>query len=106
MNKKSLAALLLAGLLPFSAQAHRTWLLPSSTVVEGKDAWVTVDAAVSENLFDFGTNALKLDDLVVLGPDGARVAPENAFTGKLRSSFDLKLAKPGTYKASIVSESL
>lgn len=106
MNKKTLAALLLAGLLPLSAQAHRTWLLPSSTVVDGKEPWVTVDAAVSENLFDFGTSPVKLDDLVVLGPDGARVTPENPFTGRLRSSFDLKLVKPGTYKASIVGESV
>jgi uncharacterized GH25 family protein len=106
MNKKALAALLLAGLLPLSAQAHRTWLLPSSTVVDGKEPWVAIDAAVSENLFDFDHLALKLDDLVVLGPDGNRVAPENSFTGKLRSSFELKLVKPGTYRASVVSESV
>lgn len=103
---KRLAALLLAGLLPLAAQAHRTWLLPSTTAAEGNEPWVTVDAAVSENLFDFSTNAIRLDDLVVTGPDGGRVAPENAFTGKLRSSFDLNLAKPGTYKVSIAGESV
>lgn len=106
MNKKTIAIIILAGLLPFSAHAHRTWLLPSSTVVDGKEPWVTIDAAVSENLFDFDTNTLKLDDLVVLGPNGARVTPENPHTGRLRSSFDLKLVKPGTYKASIVTESV
>lgn len=106
MHKKTIAFLALAGLLPFAAHAHRTWLLPSSTVVDGKEPWVTIDAAVSENLFDFDANALKLDDLAVLGPDGARVTPENPHTGRLRSSFDLRLAKPGTYKASIVTESI
>ncbi|HEY1181733.1 MAG TPA: DUF4198 domain-containing protein [Rhodocyclaceae bacterium] len=94
----------LAALVPLSAQAHRTWLLPSATVLDGKEPWVTFDAAVSEDLFDFDTNAQKLDVLEVLGPDGTAVKPENAFTGRLRSSFDLKLAKPGTYKVSMVRE--
>jgi uncharacterized GH25 family protein len=98
----ALAALALACTLP--AHAHRTWLLPSSTQVESREAWVTVDAAVSENLFDFDTNVLKLDGLRVLGPDGAPVNPEYAFSGRLRSSFDLRLAKPGTYRISLVTE--
>lgn len=96
----AVASLLLGGMLP-AAHAHRTWLLPSATQVEGKEAWVTVDAAVSENLFDFDTNALKLDGLAVAGPDGAPVQPENQHAGKLRSSFDLKLGKPGTYRISM-----
>ncbi|HTJ96929.1 MAG TPA: DUF4198 domain-containing protein [Rhodocyclaceae bacterium] len=104
--KKVVLSVLLAGLFPMTAHAHRTWLLPSSTVLEGKEPWITVDAAVSEDLFDFDTNAQKLDDLVVFGPDGKRVAPENQFTGKLRSSFDLKLSQAGTYRISMVSTSI
>lgn len=105
-RKASLLALILACLLPLNAQAHRTWLLPSSTVVEGKEPWVTVDAAVSENLFDFGANALKLDGLAISGPDGSALVPDNVFTGRLRSSFDLKLPRPGTYKLSLVTENV
>lgn len=97
---------LLALLLPFSAHAHRTWLLPSATVLDGKDAWVTVDAAVSENLFDLDTNAQKLDALEVLGPDGAPIKAENPFTGRLRSTFDLHLVKPGTYRIAMVREAV
>lgn len=104
--KKPMLVALLAGVLPFSAHAHRSWLLPSSTVLDGKEPWVTVDAAVSEDVFDFDGNAQKLDELLVLDPTGAKMAPENVFTGKLRSSFDLKLSKPGTYKVSIVRESV
>lgn len=100
------ASLLLAALLPLQAQAHRTWLLPSSTQVDGKDPWVTVAAAVSENLFDFDTNALKLDGLLVTGPDGVPVEPENVASGRLRSTFDVKLAQPGTYKIGLVTESI
>ena len=107
-KKFALAAsgLLLACLVPLQAQAHRSWLLPSSVQVDGKDPWVTVDAAVSENLFDFDTNVLKLDGLVIVGPDGQPVQPANAFSGRLRSSFDVKLSLPGTYKIGLVNESM
>lgn len=35
-----------------SAQAHNVWLLPSTTVLS-KSEWITVDAAVSNDLFFF-----------------------------------------------------
>src|SRR5471032_566824 len=95
---KSLITLLLAG-AAFSAQAHKPWLLPSSTVLDEKDAWITVDAAISEGLFDIDHQPLKLDGIVVTGPDGAPVTFENANTGKLRSTFDLKLAKQARIKS-------
>lgn len=104
--RMTLLAALAATLLSPAAHAHRTWLLPSAGQVEGKEPWVTIDAAVSENLFHPDTNPLKLDGLSVIGPDGAAVTPDNPFTGRLRSSFDLKLGKPGTYKVSLVAESV
>ena len=100
---KPLIALALAG-LAMNAHAHRPWMVPSSTMVESKDAWVTVDAAVSEGLFEIDHQPLRLDALVVTGPDGATVAPANVVTGRLRSVFDVKMEKPGTYKAAIVSQ--
>jgi uncharacterized GH25 family protein len=100
---KTLIALALAG-AAFSAHAHKPWLLPSSTVVEAKEPWVTVDAAISEGLFDIDHVPLKLDGIVITGPDGATVSPENASTGKLRSTFDVKLAKNGTYRIALVSQ--
>lgn len=111
MLKKHTAALtafllLTSGMLPLQAHAHRVWLLPSATQIESDEPWVTVDAAVSENLFDLDTNALKLDGLTITGPDGATVAPQNASSGHFRSSFDLKLPKPGTYRISLVSENM
>ncbi|MFA9217136.1 MAG: DUF4198 domain-containing protein [Sphingomonadaceae bacterium] len=102
---KLLIALALAG-LALNAHAHRPWLLPSSSVVESKDPWVTVDAAISEGLFDIDHQPLKLDALVATGPDGSRVALENASTGKLRSTFDLHLTKPGTYKIALVTQNV
>lgn len=103
--KQPLLALALAG-LALNASAHRPWMLPSSTMVDTKEPWVTVDAAISEDLFDIDFLPLKLEALEITGPDGQRVAPENSLTGKLRSSFDVKMAKPGTYKAAIVQQNV
>lgn len=102
---KTLIALALAG-AAFSAQAHKPWLLPSSSLVDSKDAWVTVDAAISEGLFDIDHMPLKLDGLTITGPDGAKVEMQNAMTGRLRSTFDVKLAKQGTYKIALVNQSV
>ena len=99
-------ALLLAAGLALPAHAHRAWMLPSATVLSGSEPWVTVDAAVSTDLFYADHNPMRLDGLTILAPDGTRVAPENISTGKFRSSFDLKLAHPGTYKLAVVNEGL
>jgi uncharacterized GH25 family protein len=104
-SRPTLAILLaLAGIsTATTASAHRQWVLPSTAQVEGENAYVTFDAAVSEGLFDFDTVPLALTGLVVTGPDGQAVSPENLNAGKRRASFDLKLDKPGTYRASVVS---
>ena len=102
---KSLAALALAG-MALSAHAHKPWLLPTSTIVEGKEAWVTIDAAISEGLFDVDHQPLKIDTVVITGPDGAKLEKQNVANGKMRNSFDLKLPKPGTYKIELVSKNV
>ncbi|MEO5932028.1 MAG: DUF4198 domain-containing protein, partial [Duganella sp.] len=102
---KSLVALALAG-LALTAHAHKPWLLPSSTIVDGKEAWVTIDAAISEGLFDVDHQPLKIDTVVIIGPDGAKLEKQNVANGKMRNSFDLKLPKPGTYKIELVSKSV
>jgi len=92
---------------PFAAEAHKAWLLPSSTVLSGKDDLaVTIDAAASNDLFYFDHRPLQLDSLVVTAPDGAKVAAENASTGKYRSTFDVPLKAPGTYRVALVMENL
>lgn len=101
-----MAALALAVALPMSANAHRTWLLPSATVLSGNDPWVTVDAAVSNDLFLFEHFPLRLDGLQVTGPDGKFVQAVNAATGKYRSTFDVQLSQPGTYKIAVLNNGL
>ncbi|MEQ8348200.1 MAG: DUF4198 domain-containing protein [Sneathiellaceae bacterium] len=99
-------AVLLAVTLPMAAQAHRVWLLPSATVLSGNDPWVTVDAAISNDLFFFEHHALQLDGLVATGPDGEPIAIENPATGRYRSTFDLHLTQPGTYRIAARGDSL
>lgn len=100
------AALALAALMPLAAHAHRQWLLPSATVLSGSDPWVTVDAAVSNDLFYFEHVPLRLDNLAVTAPDGAAAKVENASTGRYRSTFDVHLTQPGTYKVAMVNHGL
>lgn len=102
---------LVMGALPLaSASAHRQWIVPSQSVVDDVDGqkgkYVTFDAAVSETLFDFDSFPIKLDALVVTGPDGQPVQPENVSNGKLRGTFDVKLTRLGLYRAAILSTSV
>ncbi len=84
--------------LPLTASAHRGWILPTATVLSGDSAWVEVDAAVSNELFYPDHNPMRLDGLVVTAPDGSVDKIQNALTGKYRSTFDVQLSKPGTWK--------
>lgn len=100
-------ALSLAALAPLPAQAHRAWLLPSATVLGASDdVWVTVDAAVSNDLFYFEHQPMRLNNLKVYGPDGKLVEAQNQATGRYRSSFDVKLVNPGTYKLEVASDGM
>lgn len=102
---RSLAVLVVALSAAGAAQAHKSWLLPSATVLT-ENQWITVDAAVSNDLFYFNHVPMRLDNLRITAPDGSDAQPENPFTGKFRSSFDLHLDKPGTYKIALVNDGL
>lgn len=98
-----------AALLTFSLQpasAHRFWILPSSTVLSGENAWVTVDAAISNSLFFPDHAAPDLAAFTVVGPKGESVAIQNGNKGKYRSTFDVELATPGTYRIASVRDSV
>jgi uncharacterized GH25 family protein len=122
------AALTLALCLPLSAQAHRAWMLPSATVLSGDEPWISVDAAVSNDLFYFEHFPLRiagigaLDQapaggppgmrprppatLLVLAPDGSQLQPRNGAIGRYRSTFDVQLPLKGTYKLAIANQGL
>jgi uncharacterized GH25 family protein len=103
MRRITVFAILFAAAQP-SLWAHRQWMLPSSTVLSKADSWITIDAAVSNELFYFDHVPLRLNNLLVTAPDGAHVPVENASTGKFRSTFDVHLTQPGTYRIASVSD--
>jgi uncharacterized GH25 family protein len=98
---------LAVALLPLTAHAHLTWLLPNQTQFSaGREAPVAAfDAAVSEDLFIF-ERGLKLDTLRITGPDGKPLEAENRATSRHRESFEVKLPMDGTYRVSNVSQAI
>jgi len=89
--------------LPAAAHADRAWLLPSSTSLSGAEAWIAIDAGLSDNLFVADHAAMRLETLVITAPDGSTVAPLNMTRGRYRSTFDVHLNQPGTWKIANVS---
>ena len=103
MNPKNTLLAFALATLSINAAAHRPWLLPQTTNVEGKEGWATIDGAISEGLFDIDHVALKLDGAMVTSPDGVSTPAPTPHMGKQRSTFDLKLDQSGTYKVSLVN---
>jgi uncharacterized GH25 family protein len=99
-------AVALVAALALPAYAHRQWLFPSATVLSGADPWVTFDGAISNDLFYFEHFPLRLEGLTVTAPDGSIVKPENAGTGRYRSTFDVHLTQKGTYRVAVASTSV
>lgn len=88
------------------ALAHRQWLLPSTTTLAGTGEYVTVDGAVSNDLFYPDHFPLGTDQVEVTAPDGSAGAIENAATGRYRSTFDVRIDKPGTWRIGVARESV
>ena len=93
-------------LTAFDAHAARAWLLPSHTILANSGGWVAVDAAQADDLFSANQGAMNVDALVVTGPDGKPVAPQNAVKGRTRSSFDLELRAAGTYRIAVADDAV
>jgi uncharacterized GH25 family protein len=100
-----LVALAVALISP-DAHAARAWLLPSQTILANSGGWLAVDAAQADDLFSANQGPMNVDALVVTGPDGKTVAPQNAAKGRTRSSFDLDLRQSGTYRISVADDAV
>ncbi len=85
-----------------TAHAHNAWLLPSTTVLSKADT-VSIDAAVSNDLFVANHNPLRLDGLQITAPDGSTLKAENEARLKFRSVFDVTVAQPGTYRIAVIN---
>src|SRR3546814_12967029 len=94
----------LAAAIAAPASAHRQWMMPSATVLSGDDVWVTVDAAISNDLFYFEHHPMRLDAMKAWAPDGSEAAIENRATGRYRSTFDVHLTQKGTWSIASLSD--
>jgi len=103
-TKLFLTFLAIAGLQ--TAEAHRAWVLPSSTVLSGDESWVTFDACASNNIFFFNHRPMPADAISAVAPDGSAIALQNTAEGAMRTTFDLELKKEGTYKVGVVRSGL
>lgn len=103
--KAALAAAAAAAALtaPLAASAHRPWLVPSATNFSGEDPWVTVDAAISNDLFYADHFPMQLDNVKAVGPQGEELKIENSVVGRYRSTFDVHLTQPGTSRVVTLS---
>lgn len=99
-------ALALIMAFPLTSHAHKVWLLPSQTVLSGAEPLVTVDAAVSNDLFYFNHVPLRLNNLVITAPDGTSAKAENEATLRYRSVFDVPLRQKGTYRIAVLNTGL
>lgn len=104
--KRSALVLATLVLLPLSALAHKAWLLPSQTVISGNKPVITVDGAVSNDLFYFNHVPLQTAGLTITAPDGSKVEPQNLATGKYRTVFDVSVEQPGTYRIAVINSGL
>ena len=104
--KISLLVALSALLIPAVSEAARPWLLPSQTVLARSGGWVAVDAAMADDLFSVNQGAMPVDTLVVSGPDGHAVAPQNVTKSRSRSTFDLELRQAGTYRIAVADDAV
>lgn len=103
---RTIAAVALAAGLASPAVAHRQWLLPSATTFSGDDVWVTVDAAVSNDLFYFEHRPGSIDNVTATAPDGSQVMIENKGKGQYRNTFDVHLTQKGTYRIGSATDML
>lgn len=93
-------------LAPLDALAHRQFIVPTSTVVNGKAPWVSFDAAAATDVFFFDHVAMNLNNLVITAADGSNIKAENQSSGKLRSNFEIRAEMQGTYKISVVNDGI
>lgn len=81
-----------------SAAAHNAWLLPSNTVLSDLEQSVTVDAGASTAPFEADHAPLPAETVKVWAPDGTMGTIENAARLRYRSTFDVRVDKPGTWR--------
>lgn len=103
MKRPAAAALLVVTFAATAASADHSFLLPSASNVTAPPSIVTIDAAGSDNVFQFDHRPIQLQQIKVYRPDGGEAPAPEGTTSRFRSSFDLKLDAAGTWKVTSLS---
>ena len=86
--------------------AHDQWLKPSVTVLSDTTQSVTVDAGTSTIPFQPNHQPMNVENMQVVRPDGTAGAIENTARGRYRTTFDVKIDMPGTWRIGNSSSNL
>lgn len=98
MKKQNFLSLAVAVGMTSIVNAHSLWIVPSQTQFSGDKAWVTFDAAASNQMFIANHASLDLVKMNAWSPSNQKVSMQNAVEGRVRTVFDLQLQEPGTYQ--------
>src|SRR5690554_5008802 len=88
-------ALACATALPLSAKSQRAWMLASATVLSGDEPWISVDAAVSNDIFYFEHFPLQIEGVgePIVMP-GQKPADQDANPPPTRPRAQLEIIRP------------
>ena len=96
--KKLLLTTAIAALTATAALADHMFIMPSTSNLNGSQSIVQIDAAGADNIFQFDHRPMPLDSIKVYRPDGSENPKSEGLQSRFRSTFDLKLDAPGTWK--------
>jgi uncharacterized GH25 family protein len=91
------AAMLLIGMAQGRAWAHQKWLWPNVFIVEKPPVWVSFDVTWSDRPFTAEQGAGQRP-LSIVNPDGEQAPPPQVFVGNTKTTAEVELTKPGTYR--------
>ena len=106
MIRKSLLFTVAVCGLSLPAFAHNAWFLPSTTVLSDTQQSVTVDAGTSTAPFEANHNAMNIENVKIWAPDGSMGTPENTARSRYRSTFDVRIDKPGTWRIGMQNDAV
>ncbi|MCC6492746.1 MAG: DUF4198 domain-containing protein [Pirellulales bacterium] len=85
------------GLATAPALAHQKWLWPNYFKVAKGPVWISFDVTWSDSPFS-AEQGVGDQPLSIIDPAGERLAPHQVFVGKTKSTAEVELTRPGTYR--------
>jgi len=90
----ALLALLASG---GQAVAHQKWLWPNVFRAEKAPVWISFDVTWSDHAFT-AEQGVGEQPLAIISPKGERLTPGKTFVGNTKSTAEIELTQPGTYR--------